>query len=182
MVRLTARTSTLIFVASVAADGTEIVAPRASFSRRGAGWKLVTALLVSHTIHFCLVYALATETHGRNITSRGGWVLTTIVGILFYAFTLCALALRRVPSEMRGLANVLGDAACSGLVGLAFLVTYLGRFGTSPMYTFMVWLVAPALIAFTGAAAVRIIRDRQTLGWVHRIERRVIGNSPPKSN
>src|SRR5580765_638268 len=97
LVRITARISAAIFVAALAAGGADLLAPpSSSFSRRGVCWKLIGAVIVSHTIHFGFVAALAVETHGQNVMNRGGWILTSVVGALFYVATIGALVLRRV--------------------------------------------------------------------------------------
>ena len=158
LVRLTARTSALIFVASLAARATELLAPRSSFSRRGAGWKLLGALLVSHTIHFAFVAALTVETQGRNVEARGGWILTIVVGLLFYATTVGALALRRAPPAARDVPHIVGDAVLTGFVGFAFVVTYLGRIGKSPLFVVMAALLAGAMLVFFAAVATCLSR------------------------
>jgi hypothetical protein len=63
LVRITARISALIFVAALAAGGADLLAPpSSSFSRSGVSWKLIGAVIVSHTIPFGFVAALAVET------------------------------------------------------------------------------------------------------------------------
>lgn len=159
LVRWTARTSALILAAALAAGAADLLAPvSSSASHRGFGWKLVGALIVSHTVHFAFVAALTLETHGQNVVNRGGWILASVVGVLFYAATVSALVLRRVPPANRPLANVAGDAACSILVGLAFLEIYGGRAGRSPGFAVMAALLAVALIVFAGAAGVHVLR------------------------
>ncbi len=158
LTRITARTSAVIFAASLAAGAAELIAPRSSFARRGAGWKLLGALLVSHTIHFAFVAALTVETHGENIARRGGSFLTIIVGVLFYAATGGALVLRRAPPAARSVRNLAGDAVLSALVGLAFLEVYVGRVGQSPLFAVLAALLSGALLAFVVAVAVRILR------------------------
>jgi hypothetical protein len=159
LVRITARVSAVIFVASLLAGTAELLAPRSSFSRRGAGWKLLGALLVSHTIHFATVIALTVETHAQNIAHRGGWILAIGIGLFFYASTVGALVLRRGPPVARTIPNLAGDAALSGLVWLAFLITYLGRIGRSPLFAVMVVLLSGAMFGFVAAVAVRIVRQ-----------------------
>ena len=159
LVRITARISAVIFVAALAAGGADLLAPpSSSFSRRGVGWKLIGAVIVSHTIHFGFVAALAVETHGQNVMNRGGWILTSVVGVLFYVATIGALVLRRVSPAERTIQNLAGDTAFSILVGLAFLETYLGRVGKSPLFTVMAALLASALLAFVAAVGVHIFR------------------------
>jgi hypothetical protein len=160
LVQWTARASAVILVAALAAGAADLLAPlsSSSASHRGSGWKLVGALIVSHTIHFAFVAALTLETHGQNVVNRGGWMLASVVGVLFYVATVGALVLRRVPPASRPLANVAGDAVCSVLVGLAFLEIYGGRAGRSPGFALMAALLAVALIIFVVAAGVHVLR------------------------
>jgi hypothetical protein len=155
-VRLTARASALIFAASLVAGAVELVAPHSEFARRGAGWKLLAALLVSHTIHFSLVLALAVATDGENVAGRGGWVLATSVGFAFYAAAGGALLLRRTAASARGVPQIAGETALCLVVGLAFLMTYLGGVARTPLYALMAALLAGAMLALVSAALVRI--------------------------
>jgi hypothetical protein len=170
LVRITARTSAVIFVAALAAGVVDLLAPpSSSFSRRGWGWKLVGVVIISHTIHFGFVAALAIETHGQNVINRGGWFPTSVVGVLFYGATIGALVLRPVSPAERTIRNLGWDTAFSTLVGLAFLETYLGRFGKSPLFTVMAALLAGAMLAFVAAVGVHIFRrsvmdDKMALG------------------
>jgi hypothetical protein len=50
------------------------------------------------------------------------------------------------------------DTAFSIVVGLAFLETYLGRVGKSPLFTVMAALLAGAMLAFIAAVGVHIVR------------------------
>jgi hypothetical protein len=159
LVRITARTSAVIFSASLAARAAELAWPRRSFSRQGAGWKLLGALLVSHTIHFGVVAALTIEMHGQNIANRGGWILTTVVGVLFYAATAGALVIRRAPPFAQAVSNLAGDAVLSSLVGLAFLAVYVGRIGRSPLFAVMAAALSGALLAFVAVVAIRIFQS-----------------------
>lgn len=158
LTRITARTSAVIFAAALAAGAAELLAPRSSFARRGAGWKLLGALLVSHTIHFAAVGALTVAMRGENIAQRGGWLLTLLVGVLFYAATGGALVLRRAPPAARSARNLAGDGVLSALVGLAFLEAYVGRVGQSPLFVILAALLSGALLAFVVAVALRILR------------------------
>lgn len=158
LVRITARISAVVFAAALAAGATEHFAPGAPFSRRGAGWKLLGALLVSHTIHFAFVFALTLRTHGENVAHRGGWILTSVVGVVFYAATGGALMLRRVPPATRTRAGVAGDAVLCSLVGAAFLEIYVGRMGQSPLFAVLGGLVLAGMLAFLAAVVVRIVR------------------------
>jgi len=159
LVRITARISAVIFVAALAAGGVDLLAPpSSSFSRRGWSWKLVGGVIASHTIHFSFVAALVVETHGQNVLNRGGWILTSVVGALFYVATIGALVLRRVSPAERTIRNLAGDTAFSILVGLAFLETYLGRVGKSPLFTVMAALLAGAMLTFVAAVGVHIFR------------------------
>lgn len=168
LTRITARTSAVIFALALAAGAAELLAPRSSFARRGAGWKLLGALLVSHTIHFAVVAALTVEMHGENVANRGGWFLAIIVGALFYAATGGALVLRRAPSAARSVRNLAGDAVLSVLVALAFLEVYVGRVGQSPLFAVLAALLSGTLLAFVAAVAVRILR-RATPAVANRV-------------
>ena len=159
LVRLTARASAVIFVAALVAGAAELLAsPSSSFWRRGAGWKLLGALIVSHTIHFAFVAALVIETHGQNVANRGGWILASIVGVLFYILSVGALLLRRVPPASRTIRNLAGDTVFSVFVGLAFLQTYLGRLAKSPLFALMVALLGGALLVYIIAVGIHILR------------------------
>jgi len=170
LTRITARTSAVIFAASLAAGAVELLTPRSSFSRRGLGWKLLGALLISHTIHFAFVAALTVETHAKNIAHRGGWFLAIIVGILFYAATGGALFLRRGPAAARSVRNLTGDAALSAVVGLAFLEVYVGRVGQSSLFAVLAVLLSGALLAFVAAVTVRMLRRATPSPFANRAE------------
>jgi hypothetical protein len=47
---------------------------------------------------------------------------------------------------------------CSILVGLAFLETYLGRAGQSPLFALMAALLAGAMLAFVSAVGAHVFR------------------------
>lgn len=158
LARITARTSAVVFAASLAAGAAELLWPRSPFARQGAGWKLLAALLVSHTIHFAVVAVLIVQTGGENIANRGGWILTSVVGVLFYAATVGALVLRRVAPLVRALPNVIGDAVLSSLVGVAFLQVYIGGVGRAPLFAALAALLSGALTAFLAAVAIGIAR------------------------
>ena len=104
------------------------------------------------------VAALTLETHGQNVANRGGWILASVVGVLFYAAAAGALVLRRVPPASRTVANVAGEAACSILVGLAFLEIYVGRAGRSPGFAILAAALAVALLVFVVAAGAHVLR------------------------
>jgi hypothetical protein len=127
------------------------------------GWKLLGVLLLSHTIHFVTVFALTIQTHGRNVSARGGSALVIMVGVAFYAATGGALLVRRTPSGARTLPQVGGDAALSLLIGLAFLVTYVGGVGRLPTYALMAALVGGAMLVFVFAVAMRVVRQSAAL-------------------
>lgn len=150
----------MIFIASLAVRSAELLCPASSLSRRGAGWKLLGGLIVSHTIHFAFVGMLTIRTQGRNILDRGGWTLAVVVGILFYAATVGGLVLRRASSSARTIRNLAADAVLSILVGLAFLQPYLARAHGSALFAVMAALLAGTMLAFAAASAARIIRPR----------------------
>lgn len=162
LTRVTARASAVVVVASLAAGAAELFAPQSSFSRRGAGWKLLGALLVSHTIHFAAVAALTIERHAQNIAEGGGWLVTGVVGLFFYAATAGALVLRRAPSFARTVPNLVGDGVLSSAVALAFLQAYAARRGISALFAVLAALLSGAWLVFAAAVVVRIVR-RATL-------------------
>ncbi|MBI1850742.1 MAG: hypothetical protein HYR85_10400 [Planctomycetes bacterium] len=144
-VRLTARTSALVFSASMFAHAVEA---RARAARRTPFWRrsrtLLAGLLVSHTVHFAFVGMLAAATHGANIAARHGWIATGMVGALFYAAVIGLIRVRRDARRSPG--QLVFEWIATILLAFAFLVAYIGRAMAAPFFVpFVVLLVGGAI-------------------------------------
>lgn len=144
-VRLTARTSAVVFSGAMIAHAVET---RAGAARRTPFWirsrTLLAGLLVSHTVHFAFVGLLAAATHGANIAARHGWIATGAVGSLFYAAVIGLIRVRRDASRSRG--QILFEWVATTLLTFAFLVAYVGRAMASAFFVpFVIVLVGGAI-------------------------------------
>lgn len=86
-VRMTARVSVALY--SLALGGFAVAAYRGREPR--APLILFALFILSHTIHFGFVAWLTVATAGANIERRGGWLLTSLVGVAFYVASFATL-------------------------------------------------------------------------------------------
>ncbi|MFP5282333.1 MAG: hypothetical protein ACLGIF_02670 [Actinomycetes bacterium] len=145
-VRLTARTSGLLFAASQAAPA---LGPRTI----RAAQPLYLGFLAAHATHFAVVARYARVTGGRalfpggrNLGDVGGW--PTVLGIytFFAALALTGRAAAAPDPTGRPTAGVAARVA-TGIIGTMYVGTYLGQLSRSR------WYAAPAGVIATAVAA-----------------------------
>jgi len=155
IVRSTVRISALMFVVALT-----LYAAAGAHRRRWVfdAVRALAAFIVAHTVHFGAVVWLAVVTGGTNIDERGGWVVTLLVAVLFYASAFGILSTWRevaagclpaAPSVVASRVGVLFIAA-------VFLNSYFARVERMPIY----WLAAAAMIATVGFYFLRDTRRR----------------------
>ncbi len=132
-VRLTARTSVALY--SLGLGGVAFAAARGRDPR--AALKIMKAFVVSHTIHFGFVAWLTIATAGENIARRGGWLLASIVGVVFYVASFAML----FGVRQHRLSAVVGAI----VIWLMFVITYLGRIPTNIVFVLPVAATTLAL-------------------------------------
>jgi hypothetical protein len=135
-VRLTARISVALY--SLGLGGFAVAASRGRDPR--AAMKVLQSFVLSHTIHFGFVAWLTVATAGENITRRGGWLLTSVVGVVFYAASFAMLfgVRRHRPSGVSG----------AVVIWLMFVLTYAGRIPGNPVFALPVAATSIALGAY----------------------------------
>lgn len=135
-VRLTARLSVTLY--SLALAGFAWSAYRGRETR--APVRILQSFILSHTIHFAFVAWLTVATAGQNIAQRGGPLLTTLVGIVFYvaSFALLFGAAQRRRSALAG----------ATVLWLMFVATYAGRIPRNGVYALPVGATTIALGAY----------------------------------
>jgi hypothetical protein len=146
VVRLTARSSALLFAAAQTAGA---VGPRASKTSRA----LYLAFLTAHAVHFTAVTRYALLTGGRNLfpggrslNDVGGW--RTVAGIFgtFAGLAVTGWLAQAGASSRRPGAAIAGRAA-TGVIAAMFVGTYLGKVAQSR------WYALPAAAVATGTIA-----------------------------
>jgi hypothetical protein len=135
-VRLTARISVALY--SLGLGGFAVAAWRGREPR--AALRVLQSFVLSHTIHFGFVAWLTVATAGENITRRGGWLLTSLVGVVFYAASFALLF--GVQRHRRS--AVLGAI----VIWLMFVLTYVGRIPTNIVFALPVAVTSIALGAY----------------------------------
>ena len=135
-VRLTARVSVALY--SLALSGLALSAYRGREPRVAV--RTLQAFILSHTIHFGFVAWLTVATAGRNIVQRGGPLLTSVVGLVFYfaSFALLFGARQRRRSALAG----------ATVIWLMFVGTYVGRIPRNAVYALPVGATTIALGAY----------------------------------
>jgi hypothetical protein len=135
-VRLTARISVTLY--SLGLGGFAVAAWRGREPRTAL--RVLQSFVLSHTIHFGFVAWLTVSTAGENITRRGGWLLTSLVGVVFYAASFAMLFGVRWhrPSAVLG----------AIVIWLMFVITYLGRIPTNAVFALPVAATSLALGAY----------------------------------
>ena len=135
-VRLTARISVALY--SLGLGGFAFAAYRGRDPR--AAPRLLQAFIVSHTIHFGFVAWLTVATAGENIARRGGPLLTSVVGVVFYVASFAML----FGVRQRRRSALLGAT----VIWLMFVLTYVGRIPRNPVYALPVAATSIALGAY----------------------------------
>jgi hypothetical protein len=140
-VRLTARISVTLY--SLGLGGFALAASRGRDLR--AALRVLQSFVVSHTIHFGFVAWLTVATAGENIARRGGWLLASAVGVVFYAASFAMLF--GVRQHRRS--AVLGAV----VIWLMFVLTYIGGIPANPVFALPVAATSIALGAYLWCAA-----------------------------
>jgi hypothetical protein len=135
-VRLTARTSVALY--SLALGGFAVAAYRGREPR--APLRAFQAFILSHTIHFGFVAWLTVATAGENIAQRGGWLLTSVVGVVFYVASFATL----YGVQQRRRSALLGAT----VLWLMFVGTYVGRIPRNAVFALPVAATSLALGAY----------------------------------
>ena len=152
VIRNTARTSLLLFLAGFAGPALAAIRPgRATRRLAGRQSHLFAAFAASHLVHAAAIFTLAWQTGGASLEGRGAHELAA--GGLVYLFILAAAA----PASARAarwLAShpKVGAARTVGLylIWLTFADSYGGRAARSAAY-------APFAIALLAALALRLL-------------------------
>lgn len=145
VVRLTARTSAILFAAAQAASAMDRSAGRTAH-------RLYVAFMIAHALHFTVVtrYAVATGGRrlfpgGRDLHDVGGW--RTVLGI-YAAFAALALAGgRAIPADPHAPRHGIVGPTAAGLIAAMFVGTYLQQLPQSR------WFAAPATAIGTTTVA-----------------------------
>jgi len=151
-VRLTARTSTVLFTSAQIAQALRWPTPSA--------WRpLYLAFVAAHAVHFGFVTRFAQRTRGqalfpggRNMQDVGGW--TTVLGIYALFLTLATVGWIAAPTDAyqgRG-----PGVAATTSIGAMFVSVYLQQVRRSP------WHAVPGVII--AAAVVANIASRSVIG------------------
>ena len=135
-VRLTARISVALY--SLGLGGFAVAAYRGREPR--APQKTLQAFIVSHTIHFGFVAWLTVATAGENIARRGGPLLTSVVGVVFYVASFAML----FGVRQRRRSALIGAT----VIWLMFVLTYIGRIPRDAIYALPVGVTSIALGAY----------------------------------
>jgi hypothetical protein len=135
-VRITARVSVALY--SLGLGGFAVEAYRGREPR--APLRLFELFIISHTIHFGFVAWLTVATAGENIERRGGWLLTSLVGAVFYVASFATLkgAQLRRPSAWLGATTI----------WLMIVGTYVTRIPRNAVFALPVGVATVALGIF----------------------------------
>ena len=144
-VRITARTSAVLFTSAQLTQALRLPTPSA--------WRpLYAAFVAAHAIHFGFVARFAHRTHGRalfpggrNMHDVGGW--PTVLGIFAFFFVLAAVGwVAAEPADAR-LGRRLAGRAAMALIGAMFVSFYLGQVPRSPWHAVPGGIVGSAVLA-----------------------------------
>lgn len=144
-VRLTARTSAILFAAAQAASAMDRSSGRTAH-------RLYVAFMVAHALHFTVVtrYAVATGGRrlfpgGRDLHDVGGW--RTVLGI-YAAFAALALTgTEAISADPHAPWHGIAGPTATGLIAAMFVGTYLQQLSQSR------WFAAPAIAIGTTTVA-----------------------------
>jgi hypothetical protein len=149
-VRLTARSSALLFAA---AQATRALRPTAV----GAWRSLYLGFMAAHATHFAVVARYARVTGGRalfpggrNLDDVGGWPTVAAIYTLFSGLAVAGGAGGAFPATRQG--PHLASRVATGIIGAMFVGTYAGQLPRSA------WYAAPAITV--GAAVIANLRTR----------------------
>ena len=153
-VRLTARTSALLFAG---AQATSALGPRAARASR----RLYLAFMAAHAVHFTVVARYARVNGGRDLfpggrsmNEVGGW--PTVVGIysFFAGLAVTGWATGAPRATGQPLMRAIGQAA-TWVMAAMFVGVYLGQLPRSRWYALPATAVAGAAIANVVARRLR---------------------------
>jgi hypothetical protein len=145
-VRLTARSSALLFAATQATS---------AFGQRAAwAWRpLYVGFMAAHATHFAVVTRYAKVTGGsglfpggRSLNDVGGWPTVAGIYTFFAGLAVTGWAAGTPAATGKPRMRVAGRAA-TGLIGAMFIGTYLGQIPQSRWYAVPATLVGTAGIA-----------------------------------
>jgi hypothetical protein len=145
-VRLTARSSALLFAAAQASSALEL--------RAGRAWRpLYVGFMAAHAAHFTVITRYAKVTGGRSLfpggrslDEVGGWPTVAGIYTFFAGLVLTGWATGTSALGAKPAIRVAGRAA-TGLIGAMFVGTYLGQLSQSRWYAVPAALVGTAEIA-----------------------------------
>ena len=165
-VRLTARTSALLFAG---AQATSAFGPRAApVSRR-----LYLAFMAVHAVHFSVVSTYAKVNGGRDLFpggrslgQAGGWPTVLSIYTLFSSLALTGWAAGGPMATTHPKIGTIGHAA-TRVIAAMFVGVYLGQLTRSPWYALPATAVAGAATAdiLTQQRRRRGLRTEQRHGW-----------------
>jgi hypothetical protein len=144
-VRLTARSSALLFAA---AQATSALGERAAWASK----PLYVGFMTAHAAHFTVVARYAKVTGGRGLfpggrsmNQVGGW--PTVAGIYTLFAGLVFAGWGGTPAARAKPAMRIAGRAATGLIGAMFVGTYFGQLSQSKWYAVPAVLVGTAEIA-----------------------------------
>jgi hypothetical protein len=169
-VRLTARSSALLFAAAQAAPA---VGPRAA----GASRPLYLGFMAAHAVHFTVVARYAKVTGGRDLfpggrtmNDVGGW--PTVAGIYSFFAGLAGTGWAAgTPAAIGKPRMQVAGRAATGLIGAMFVGTYLGQLSQSR------WYAVPAALVGTAVTANVVARYRDAIARTSAARRLAQGAS-----
>jgi hypothetical protein len=143
-VRLTARTSALLFAG---AQATHALAPRT-----GRAWRsLYLGFMAAHAMHFAVVAKYAKVTGGRslfpggrNLNDVGGWPTVGAIYTLFSGLAVAGWAAGA--AQPRPGLRPAGHVA-TGIIGAMFVGTYAGQLPRSAWYALPAIIVGGSVVA-----------------------------------
>jgi uncharacterized membrane protein YeaQ/YmgE (transglycosylase-associated protein family) len=144
-VRLTARSSALLFAA---AQATSAFGPRVE-----RAWRpLYLGFMAAHAVHFAVVARYAKVTGGRalfpggrNLNDVGGWPTVAGIYTFFAGLAITGWAAGAPTATGHGRRQTAGRAT-TGLIGAMFVGTYLGQLTQSRWYAVPATLVGAAVV------------------------------------
>jgi len=159
-VRLTARSSAMLFAASQAIQA---LGPRAA-----QAWRpLYLGFMAAHATHFAVVARYAKITGGRalfpggrNLNDVGGWPTVATIYTLFAGLAATGWAAGASPSRNRRGLGIAGRIA-TGTIGAMFTGTYLGQLPRSG------WNAVPAAIVAAAVLASLLSRGAAGRAGIH---------------
>jgi hypothetical protein len=153
VVRVTARTSAMLFASAQAA-------PLAGSRGARAGDALYQAFVVAHVVHFAAVSRYAVVTGGRDLfpgnrdlDDVGGWL--TIAGIFTGFAGLATMGWFGRPTRTRVTPRTrAAGTAARTVIGTMFTATFAGRVSQSP------WHAVPTVISGTTTILATVVSNR----------------------